>query len=101
MREYPLLLTPVCSIPAFKAGERAWNIEGSSVSYLDAMRFTQWFNLLAAPAAVVPVGSSAEGLPIGVQVAGRPYEDELVLRIANVVDAEFGYRVPPNSRVPA
>jgi Asp-tRNA(Asn)/Glu-tRNA(Gln) amidotransferase A subunit family amidase len=95
---FPILLTPVCSVPAFRHGEREWTIEGSTVKYLDAMRYTQWFNLLAAPAAVVPVGQSAEGLPIGVQVAGRPYDDELVLAIAGVLDRAFGYRVPPIAR---
>jgi amidase len=59
------------------------------------MRYTQWFNLLGGPAAVVPVSSSPEGLPIGVQVAGRPFEDEAVLAIASAIDREFGYRIPP------
>jgi amidase len=90
----PILLTPVCSVPAFRHGEREWSIDGHQVKYLDAMRYTQWFNLLGSPAAVVPVGSSPEGLPIGVQVAGRPYEDELVIAIADVLDRKFGYRVP-------
>jgi len=95
MREFPLLLMPVCSIPAFRHGERRWLVEGRELEYLDAMRFTQWFNLLAAPAAVVPVGRSQEGLPIGVQIAGRPYEDERVLAVAAAVESEFGYRPPP------
>ncbi len=56
MREFPALLCPVCSVPAFKHGERSWMIDGQNVAYLDAMRYTQWFNLLGAPAAVVPVG---------------------------------------------
>jgi amidase len=85
----------VASIPAFKHQERVWMIEGRVVEYLDAVRHTQWFNALAAPAAVVPVGRSPDGLPIGVQIAGRPYEDETVLGIAAVVDAAFGYRPPP------
>ncbi len=95
--EVDLLLLPVCAIPAFRHGERAWQVEGQVAGYWDVMRYTQWFNLLAMPAAVVPVGQSAEGLPIGVQVAGRPYEDELVLAVAGVVDRAFGYRVPPLS----
>jgi hypothetical protein len=49
-----------------------WTIDGRSVEYLDAMRHTQWFNTLAAPAAVVPVGRSPEGLPIGVQIVRGP-----------------------------
>lgn len=95
MQRAPILILPVCAVPAFRHGERQWLIEGQTVGYWDAMRFTQWFNVLAFPAAVVPVGQSAEGLPIGVQVAGRPYEDELVLAVASVLDRAFGYRPPP------
>lgn len=95
MQEFPLLLSPVCSIPAFRHGERRWTVEGHELDYFDAMRFTQWFNLLAAPAAVVPVGRSDEGLPIGVQIAGRPFEDELVLTVAAAIEGAFGYRPPP------
>ncbi|MFC5864442.1 amidase [Acidicapsa dinghuensis] len=95
MEEWPVLLCPVASIPAWRHGEREWMVEGKPLAYLDAVRHTQWFNVLAAPAAVVPVGRSAEGLPIGVQVAGRPYCDEIVLGIAAVLDREFGYRPPP------
>ncbi len=92
---WPVLLCPVASIPAFRHGERQWSIDGRSVAYLDAVRHTQWFNTLAAPAAVVPVGRLRDGLPIGVQVVARPFEDEAALAIAGVVDAAFGYRVPP------
>jgi Asp-tRNA(Asn)/Glu-tRNA(Gln) amidotransferase A subunit family amidase len=95
MAAFPIVLCPVCSVPAFRHGERQWIINGETVSYLDAMRFTQWFNLLGAPAAVMPVGLSPEGLPIGLQIAGRPYEDEVVLGIASVLDGGFGYKPPP------
>jgi Asp-tRNA(Asn)/Glu-tRNA(Gln) amidotransferase A subunit family amidase len=95
MREFPLLLCPVCSIPAFRPFERSWKVEDQAVAYFDAMRYTQWFNLLGGPAAVVPVNHSAEGLPIGVQIAGRPFADELVLAVAAAVESEFGYQPPP------
>ncbi|HSM79453.1 MAG TPA: amidase [Bryobacteraceae bacterium] len=95
MSSYPVLLCPVASIPAFRPGERSWTIEGRSVAYLDAVRHTQWFNTLAAPAAVVPVGRSPEGLPIGVQIVARPFEDDVALGVAAIVDAAFGYRPPP------
>jgi Asp-tRNA(Asn)/Glu-tRNA(Gln) amidotransferase A subunit family amidase len=99
MRAYPILLCPVCAIPAFRHGEREWIVEGQRVSYLDAMRYTQWFNLLGAPAAVVPVSRSSEGLPIGVQIAGRPYEDELVIGVASAIDQAFGYAPPPLANI--
>ena len=92
---YPVLLCPVASIPAFRHGERSWAVEGQQVGYLDAVRHTQWFNVLASPGAVVPVGRSPEGLPIGVQIVARPFQDETALGIAAVIDAAFGYRPPP------
>jgi len=94
MESYPILLCPVASVPAFRHGERSWVIDSQRVDYLDAMRFTQWFNALAAPAAVVPVGRLPEGLPIGVQIVARPYEDEIALAVADIVDKAFGYRPP-------
>lgn len=95
LKDFPILLCPVASIPAFRHGERSWLIDGVRVDYLDAWRYTQWFNVLAAPAAVVPVGRSAEGLPIGVQVVARPYCDEVALGVASILDRSFGYQPPP------
>lgn len=94
MRNYPVLLCPVASVPAWRHGERSWAIDGQRVEYLDSVRYTQWFNTLGAPAAVMPVGRSPEGLPIAVQIAARPFEDELALGVAAIVDANFGYRAP-------
>jgi Asp-tRNA(Asn)/Glu-tRNA(Gln) amidotransferase A subunit family amidase len=98
MQRFPILLCPVCAVPAIRHGEREWSVDGQTVRYLDAMRYTQWFNLFAVPAAVVPVGRSADGLPIGVQIAGRPFEDEAVLAVAAAVEGEFGYQTPPICR---
>lgn len=95
MRDYPVLLCPVASTPAWKHGEREWSIDDRKVEYLDSVRYTQWFNTLGAPAAVVPVGRSAEGLPIGVQIAARPFEDEVALGVAAIVDSAFGFKEPP------
>jgi amidase len=94
MKKFPVLLCPVASVPAFRHGERAWDVGGRMVEYLDAWRYSQWFNALACPAAVVPVGKSPEGLPIGVQIVARPFEDEIALGVAAVVDEAFGYRAP-------
>ena len=90
MREYPIFLCPAAAIPAFRHGERCWQIEGKTVNYLDAWSYTEWFNLLGNPAAVVPFGRSPEGLPIGVQIAGRPWEEEQVLAVAAVLEKECG-----------
>jgi Asp-tRNA(Asn)/Glu-tRNA(Gln) amidotransferase A subunit family amidase len=95
MREYPVLLCPVAAIPAFRHGERSWDVDGQRVEYLDAWSYVEWFNLLGFPAAVVPVGQSPEGLPIGVQIAGRPWEEEVVLEVAAAVEAGCGNALRP------
>ncbi|MGH9508938.1 MAG: amidase [Terriglobales bacterium] len=102
MQEFPILLGPVCSIPAFRHYEREWNVNGTTVRYPggqpDVMIYSECFNLLGNPGASVPVSQSREGLPIGVQVIGRPNEEEEVLAVAGFLDREFGYEEPPLSR---
>lgn len=96
MREYPILLCPVASIPAFRHGERSWMVDGKTVQYLDAWSYCECFNLLGMPAAVVPEGRSPEGLPIGVQIAARPWEEEIVLSVAEVLETEHQpWKAPP------
>jgi len=95
MRQHRVLVCPVASVPAFRHGERAWCVAGRTVGYLDAMLYTQWFNVLGAPVAVVPAGRSADGLPIGVQVVGRPFEEARVLAVAARIEAACGGFVPP------
>ncbi len=90
MQKYPVLLCPTAAIPAFRHGEREWQVEGQTVKYLDAWSYCEWFNLLGFPAVVVPMGFSEEGLPIGVQLAGRPWEEELVLAVAAALEAARG-----------
>src|SRR6185437_8940524 len=96
MERYPILLCPVCAIPAFRHGEREWTVDGRRIDYLQAMSYSQWFNLLGNPAVVVPVGSSPEGLPIGVQVVGRPFEEEIVLAVAHKIADACGDLSEPN-----
>jgi Asp-tRNA(Asn)/Glu-tRNA(Gln) amidotransferase A subunit family amidase len=96
MQQMPIFISPVCSIPAFKHRERSWSVEGQTIKYLDAWSYTEFFNLLGNPCAVVPVNSSPEGLPIGIQIIGRPYEEETVLRIAARVEEKCaGWKMPP------
>jgi len=102
MRKYPILLCPAAAIPAFRHGERSWTIDDKTVEYLNAWSYTEWFNLLGNPAAVVPVShcvsGDSEGLPIGVQIVGRPWEEEQVLAVAAVLERERGaWRIPPIS----
>lgn len=96
MENFPILLCPCCAVPAFRHGERSWMVDGRKVKYLRAMSYSAWFNLLGNPVASVPVGKSPEGLPIGVQIVGRPWEDEAVLAVAaKIEEACGGFRPPP------
>jgi amidase len=92
MRDVPVLLSPVCTAPAFRQGEGNWK---PGTGYRDTMRHSQWLNLAGFPGVTVPIGKSPEGLPIGVQLIGRPYEDELVLTIAEVLERARGPWQPP------
>jgi Asp-tRNA(Asn)/Glu-tRNA(Gln) amidotransferase A subunit family amidase len=93
MRDVPILLSPVCAAPAFLHGEGNWQ---AGSGYRDTMRHAQWLNLAGFPGVSVPMGLSAEGLPIGVQVIGRPNEDELVLAVAEMLETARGtWEAPP------
>ncbi|HSZ63055.1 MAG TPA: amidase [Terriglobales bacterium] len=96
MRRYPVLICPTAAVPAFRHGERQWQIEGKTVKYLDTWSYCEWWNLLGFPAVVIPMGYSKEGLPIGVQIVGRPWEEELVLAVAALLEKERGaWQAPP------
>ena len=94
MRDVPILLSPVSTTTAFRHGEGTWR-PGAKHCYRDTMRFSQWLNLTGFPGVSVPVSLSADGLPIGVQVIGRPHEEELVLAIAERIENGRGpWRAP-------
>ncbi len=95
MRDVPILLSPVSTTNAFRQGEGTWQ-PGAKQCYRDTMRFSQWLNLTGFPGASVPVSISAGGLPIGIQVIGRPYEEELVLAVAERIENGRGpWQAPP------
>lgn len=100
MSDFPVLLCPAAAVPAFLHGERSWNVDGKTVSYLDAWSYTEWFNLLGMPAVVVPMSmapanGAAQGLPIGVQISAMPWQEELVLSVASALEQERGDWQPP------
>ncbi|MGA2429552.1 MAG: amidase [Candidatus Acidiferrum sp.] len=94
LHDVPILLSPVSSAPAFRHGEGTYR-PGAEHCYRDTMRYSQWLNLTGFPGASVPVGLSSEGLPIGVQVIGRPHEEELVLAVAERIEQARGPWQPP------
>jgi aspartyl-tRNA(Asn)/glutamyl-tRNA(Gln) amidotransferase subunit A len=80
-RSYDLLLTPVAAVPPFEHGLHGpATIDGREVDAFYWMSFTFPFNLTGQPAASVPAGFTADGLPVGLQIVGRRLDDGLVLR---------------------
>lgn len=96
MMNCPIILAPVVAQPAFRPDEKEFEIEGQPVDYLKMFSYSQAYNLLGLPAVVVPCGRSPEGLPIGVQVIGRPFQEEDVLITAALLEEALGgYERPP------
>jgi len=82
MESAAALLMPVCGVTAFRHRQRKWEFAGQEIGLVQAMMPAVLANVLGLPAVTVPVALSREGLPIGVQLVGRPYEDELLLELA-------------------
>jgi Asp-tRNA(Asn)/Glu-tRNA(Gln) amidotransferase A subunit family amidase len=94
MEDVTILLSPVSAGPAFRHGEGNWRV-GEKENYRDTMRYSQWLNLAGFPGVAVPVGFSSEGLPIGVQVIGRPFEEEKILAVAEAIErGRVAWRAP-------
>lgn len=90
MKTTPLIVAPVGSVPAFRHGARRVEVNGQSVSIFRAFSYSQTFNVFGLPSVVVPAGRSLEGLPIGVQIIGRPFEEVTVLAAAVIVEEVLG-----------
>lgn len=83
---YDLLLSPTLAAVPFAAGmERP--LESPGQSRLSWVAFTYPFNLTGQPAATVPCGFTADGLPVGLQIVGARLQDALVLRAAAAFEA--------------
>jgi Asp-tRNA(Asn)/Glu-tRNA(Gln) amidotransferase A subunit family amidase len=77
-----LLVTPTMPIPAPAIAELRQNPEALRPAELKLLRNTRPFNVWGLPAVSVPCGFTQAGLPIGLQIAGPPWREDLVLRLA-------------------
>ncbi|HXO89327.1 MAG TPA: Asp-tRNA(Asn)/Glu-tRNA(Gln) amidotransferase subunit GatA, partial [Stellaceae bacterium] len=86
------ILTPTAPSAAFAIGE---NSDDPIAMYLNDV-FTVPANLAGVPAISVPAGLSSDGLPLGLQITGRAFDEETVLRVAEVLESAAQFRHLPS-----
>jgi amidase len=86
MGSYDVILCPVNPFPAQPHGKTVETVE----SFRKGLSHTYVYNLVGWPAAVVRVGTTQEGLPIGVQIVARPWHEDVALAVAQHLETVFG-----------
>jgi aspartyl-tRNA(Asn)/glutamyl-tRNA(Gln) amidotransferase subunit A len=85
---YDVLLCPTVAVPPFEVGiEGPRQITGRPINCREWFGMTPLFNLTGQPAATVPCGFTNEGLPIGLQIVGRRFDEATVLRASAAFEA--------------
>ena len=96
LAEYPLILGPTWCQPQFEHGYDVAG-PGSARNIINLMRNVVPLNLLGLPAVCVPAGV-ANGLPLGVQIAGDRFREDLCLDAAEAIEARLGVLTPIDPR---
>jgi len=99
-KEWDILICPQFNVPAIKHdhrpfGERTIEVDGEARPYHESLF---WAGLIIAsylPSTVFPTGVSKDGLPIGLQAVGGPYQDYSTIEFARLISAELGGFTPP------
>ena len=86
METTPLIVAPVGSTPAYRHDTLKVTVGGATFGTFRAFSYAQTFNVFDLPVVTVPAGKSNDGLPIGVQVVGPPFAEEMVLQAAEIVE---------------
>jgi amidase len=100
-KSYDAVICPVMPTPAYphdhsaEQETRRINIDGKDYAYPDQMAWPGIANLPGLPATAIPIGLSPQGLPVGVQIVGPWLEDRTPLKLAELIEREFGGFVPP------
>ncbi|MDA0770586.1 MAG: hypothetical protein BZY79_03485 [SAR202 cluster bacterium Casp-Chloro-G4] len=98
MKTYDILLAPTVPIGAPNLDDDLVVVAGSKHAKLAVMpRLTRPFNITGTPTISVPCGFTSDGMPIGMQLSGRAFEDALVLRVAQAYEeaTDWHTRRPP------
>lgn len=100
-KSFDAVICPVMPTPAYphdhspEQETRRINIDGKDYAYPDQMAWPGIANLPGLPATAIPIGLSPDGLPVGAQILGPWLEDRTPLRLAELIEREFGGFVPP------
>jgi amidase len=99
-RDHDVLLCPVMLTPAFvqdtsEFTTRRLRVNGEDRSYLENIEWPALITMALLPSTVIPVGRTAGGLPVGVQIVGPYLEDRTPLAFARAAERELGGFVPP------
>jgi aspartyl-tRNA(Asn)/glutamyl-tRNA(Gln) amidotransferase subunit A len=97
---YDILLCPSVAVPPFEVGiEGPTQIAGQMVDRRLWLALTPLFNLTGQPAATAPCGFTGDGLPIGLQIVGRRFAEDTVLRLSAAFEAArpWAQKRPPVS----
>jgi Asp-tRNA(Asn)/Glu-tRNA(Gln) amidotransferase A subunit family amidase len=89
METTPLIIAPVGSTPAYEHDTLKVTVKGSTFGTFRAFSYAQAFNVFDLPVVTVPAGRSNNGFPIGVQIVGRMYAEEMVLAAAEIVEQVY------------
>ena len=86
-KEFDILITPTMACPAFELGlSSPTKIDGKEVSLGAWSPYTHPFNMSGHPAASIPCGWSSEGLPIGMQIVGKRFDEVSVLQVSKAFE---------------
>jgi amidase len=100
LSEYHVFLCPVAATPAFEHRRpgKALMVDGARLRYGDALGgYNCPLAVTGVPVATLPIGFTEQGLPIGVQICARRWQDESLLAIAAEMEAlGEGFRQPPD-----
>lgn len=91
-----VLLLPASGVAAFPHRTRRWQTPRKEIGLFEAMMPLTPFNLFGMPGVVIPFGLNERGLPCGIQLVGRPYDEEILLEIAIKMEQARGpFPAPP------
>jgi aspartyl-tRNA(Asn)/glutamyl-tRNA(Gln) amidotransferase subunit A len=93
LRDVDVLVTPTSAIPAPKLDAGPGEIGAPTGPMRSVLRrLTQPFNVTGSPAVTVPCGFSRDGLPIGLQLVGRPFEEACLLNLAHAYEQSTSWK---------